>query len=325
LKVLLTGANGFVGSHVLDRLRSRGVSTAVLLRPCSDKTFIQPHLASVEVRPGTVTDRESLRRAVTGITHVIHCAGLTKARSRAEFLEVNEGGTRNLVDAANAESCLQRLVHISSLAAIGPAGAAKPAREGDVPHPVSDYGRSKLAAELAVRSCCRAEFVVVRPPAVYGPRDTAFLSLFKAVKNHILPLTSAAQSLSLVLVTDLAEAIVACLDHPTACRRAYFAAGPEVTTGRGMAEEIAAQLGCWTIPIPMPTAMVWSACLYGEVLSRLTHKARMLNLQKFAELRAPGWVCDTSLLQREVGYECKTGLKEGMARTIAWYRDKGWL
>jgi nucleoside-diphosphate-sugar epimerase len=325
LKVLLTGANGFVGSHVLDRLRAKGVPTAVLLRPSSDKSLILPHLASVEVRMGTIIDRDILHRALAGITHVIHCAGLTKARRRAEFFEVNEGGTRNLVEAVNAQPNPPKLVHISSLAAIGPAGAAQPARENDTPHPVSDYGRSKLAAESAVREHCRAEFTVIRPPAVYGPRDSAFLSLFKAIKSHVLPLTSASQALSLVFVADLAGAIIACLDHPATRQKAYFASAPEITTGRAMAEEIAAQMGCWTVPCPMPTVLLWPACFFGEVWSALTRKARMVNLQKFAELRAPGWVCDASLLQREVGYECKTRLKEGIAQALTWYREKGWL
>jgi nucleoside-diphosphate-sugar epimerase len=326
LKVLLTGANGFVGSHVLDNLRARGVPTAVLLRPSCDKGFIQPHLASVETRTGTITDPDSLRRAMAGVTHVIHCAGLTRARSKSEFFEVNQAGTRNVIEAANAQSDrVRRLLHVSSLAAIGPAGAAKPAREEDAPHPVSEYGKSKLAAELEVRSHCRAEFVIVRPPAVYGPRDNAFLSLFKAVNNHLLPRTSASQTLSLVFVADLAHAIVTCLDHPAAGGKAYFVASPEITTGRGMAQEIAAQIGHWTIPCPMPVALFWPVCVLGELWSRLTRKARMLNLQKFAELRAPGWVCDPSLLRREVGCECKTLLKEGVMHSLAWYREKGWL
>ncbi len=122
MKILLTGASGFVGSHILDSLRGRGLATVLLLRPTSNRQFIASHLPDVEVRPGSIGDPESLRQAMAGITHVIHCAGATKAGRVAEFYEVNQGGTRNVVSAVNAQAGqVQRLVHISSLAAAGPA------------------------------------------------------------------------------------------------------------------------------------------------------------------------------------------------------------
>lgn len=325
MKVLLTGANGFVGSHVLDSLQARGVPTAILLRSSADTSFIQQHLASVEVRAGSISHLESVQAATSGITHVIHCAGLTKARSAAEFYDINQGGTRNMVLATNAQPGIQRFVHVSSLAAAGPANATNPAREDDAPHPVSTYGKSKLAGETEVRQTCRTDFAIIRPPAVYGPRDRAFLSLFKAISSHLLPRTNAGQALSLVFVKDLAEAIVTCLAHPNATRKTYFAAAPEVTNAREMAEVIAAQLGKWTLPLPLPPALLWPVCLFQECLSHLTGKASIVNLQKFAELRAPGWVCNASLLKQDTGFECGVRMNEGIARTVAWYREHKWL
>ena len=325
MKVLLTGASGFVGSHVLDSLRTRGIPTAILLRPTSDRQFIQPHLATVELHNGSIGNVESLKSAMPGITHVIHCAGLTRARTSSEFSEVNQIGTRNVITAINAQAGVKRLVHISSLAAIGPAGRDQPAREDDTPHPVSHYGKSKLAGETEVRQHCRTEFVLLRPPAVYGPRDNAFLSLFQAVKRHLLPRPSATQALSLVFVKDLADAIVACLDHPAAGGKAYFVSGREVATARDLADEIAAQFNHWTVPVPLPPVLLWPVCLFRELWSHLTRRASLLNLQKFAELRAPGWVCDPSRLEREVGFTCNTKLKEGVARTLLWYREQRWL
>jgi nucleoside-diphosphate-sugar epimerase len=326
LKVLLTGASGFVGSHILDRLRADGVATALLLRPSSDRRWLEPHLPSVEVRPGSISDPASLRAALTSITHVIHCAGCTRARSPAEFDEVNHIGTRNVVEAVNAQAGgVRRLLHVSSLAVTGPATPAQPAREDDAPHPISDYGKSKLAGEMEVRSGCRGEYVILRPPAVYGPRDYAFLSMFKAVNHHLLPRPSKTQGLSLVYVKDLAEAIVTCLDHPAAGGKTYFVAAREVVTGRQMAEQIAAQINRWTVPCPLPAALLWPVCQFQEMLSHLTGKPALLNRQKFAELSAPGWVCDPSRLQREVGYECRTALKQGIAETLSWYRQEHWL
>ncbi|MGO8677037.1 MAG: NAD-dependent epimerase/dehydratase family protein [Limisphaerales bacterium] len=321
MKILLTGANGFVGSHVLDTLRAHELPAAILLRPSANRRFIQSHLSYAEVRSGAITDPASLSQAMTGITHVIHCAGCTRAARISDFYEVNQGGTANVVQAANAQPGFRRLVHLSSLAACGP---ANPAREEDDPHPVSDYGKSKLAGELEVRRHCRQEFVIVRPPAVYGPRDGEFLRLFKAVKAHLLPRPSR-QLLSLVFVEDLARAVVACLEHPAAAGKTGFAANPEVVTARAMAAEIAAQMGGWTLPLPLPTALLWPLCLAYEIASRLTGKPSVLSLQKFAELRAPAWVCDPGLLERETGCRCPTTLKAGIGRTLAWYRQERWV
>ena len=323
---MLTGASGFVGSHILDSLRSRGLPTALLLRPTSNQRFITRHLADVEVRPGSIADPQSLRQALAGITHVIHCAGATRAVGVSGFYEVNQDGTRNVVSAVNEQpGQVRRLVHISSLAAAGPASREKPAREEDAPQPVSEYGKSKLAGELEVRNHCRAEHVILRPPAVYGPRDGEFLRLFRAVKQHLLPRMSGSQALSLVFVKDLAEAVVTCLSHPAAAGKTYFVAAREIVTARRMAEEVAAQMSVWTLPLPLPAALLWPICLAAETWSRLTGKPSVLSLQKFAELRAPGWVCDPTRLERETGSACATALKPGIADTLRWYRQENWL
>ena len=323
---MLTGASGFVGSHILDSLRARGLATVLLLRPTSNTQFFASHLPEVELRPGSIGDPESLRQAMVGITHVIHCAGATKASRLSGFYEANHAGTRNVVSAVNANgSQVQRLVHISSLAAAGPALRNAPACDGDPPHPVSEYGKSKLAGELEVRNHCRAEHVILRPPAVYGPRDAEFLRLFQAVKHHLLPKPSGAQALSLVFVKDLAEAVVTCLTHPAAAGKTYFVSAREVVTARRMAEEVADQMSVWTLPLPVPTAVFWLMCMGGEVTARLTGKPSVLSLQKFAELRAPGWVCDPTRLERETGCACLTTLMPGVAQTLTWYRQHHWL
>jgi nucleoside-diphosphate-sugar epimerase len=327
MKVLLTGANGFVGSHVLDTLRARGITTAVLLRPAGSKRFIQAHLPDLEARSGSLDDAQRLGAAMWDITHVIHCAGCTKALRVSEFHEVNHVGTRHVVEAVNQQQGrIQRLVHISSLAAGGPGTPDKPARENDPPKPVSEYGKSKLAGEQEVRGACEAEHVILRPPAVYGPRDTAFLPLFKAVKAHVLPrIGSGRLALSLVFVKDLAEAVVTCLTHPAVPGKTFYVASPEVTSAPALAGEIAAQMKAWTLPVPLPVAALWVVCCLQEAVSRLTGKPSMLSRQKWAELRAPGWVCDPGRLRQEAGFVCANTLKSGIPTTLAWYRQQGWL
>jgi nucleoside-diphosphate-sugar epimerase len=325
LKVLLTGASGFVGSHVLDTLLARGLSVAVLLRTSSDRTFLSHSLSKVEVRSGSISDLESLKAALNGVTHVIHCAGATKAARISDFYRTNQDGTRNIVEAVNATPGVERLVHISSLAAAGPGTPSQPIRETDSPHPVSEYGKSKLAGEREVIQHCRRDYVIIRPPAVYGPRDAGFFTLFQAVSRHILPRPSARQALSLIFVRDLAEAIVTAALSPVASGKIYFASGPEIVTGRSMAEEIKKQMGTWTIPLPLPVALFWPVCLARQTITIVTGKPDVLSLQKFAELRAPGWVCDSSAIQRDLGVQCAMGLAAGIKESLEWYRRERWL
>ena len=327
MKVLLTGASGFVGSHILDSLRARGIATVVLLRPTSNKRFIEAHLPHPDVRTGSVGDPQSLAAAVQDVTHVVHCAGCTGALHISEFYEVNQTGTRHVVKAINQQQGrIERLVHISSLAAAGPALPDRPAREDEPPNPISEYGKSKLAGEQEVQGACKSEYVILRPPAVFGPRDTAFLPLFKAVRAHLLPrFGNGRQALSLVFVKDLAEAAVTCLAHPAAAGKTFYVASPEVTTARGLTDEIAAQMKTWTLTFPVPMAALQLLCCLQEAVSRLTQRPGMLSRQKYAELRAPGWVCDPTRLRQELGFACGTTLKTGIAETLAWYRQQGWL
>lgn len=327
MKVLLTGANGFVGSHILDRLLVQQVDVVVLLRASSDRKFIAAQLAKTDVRTGGIDQPKTLDAALEGVTHVIHCAGATKALNAEGFFAVNQTGTRNLVAAVNRRGGqIQRFVHISSLAAAGPATSDKPKREADVPAPVSDYGRSKLAAEREVIDGCKVDWTIIRPPAVYGPRDAEFLRLFKAVKSHVLPrFGGGRQQLTLVYVEDLAAAIVAALTHSNASREVFFAGSPAVVTAAELAQCIATESGGWTIPLPLPNFILCAACQVAEFKSRVTKRANVLNAQKWAELKAPGWVCDVTRFRSEVGYECRTTLREGIVKTRDWYRAQGWL
>jgi nucleoside-diphosphate-sugar epimerase len=348
LKVLLTGASGFVGSHILDALSARGIATVLLLRSTSDRQFISGALSDsppgpassptnlnqpqpgasgrVQIRTGSIGEVESLNSALEDVTHVVHCAGCIKASRNPQFYEINQVGTRNVVSAANSRGGqIQRVVHISSLAVNGPATPHRPAREEDPPHPISEYGKSKLAGELEIRDHCRIPFTILRPPSVYGPRDRGFFPIFKAIRSHVLPRPSAAQALSLVYGPDLAQAVLPCLEHPAAVGKTYFVAHQEITTARLMVDEIATQVRHWAVPLPLPPPLLWPICLGQEIVSRLTGKPMQLNLQKYAELRAPGWVCDAGRITWELGVRCETGLQKGIAETLKWYQQSGWL
>lgn len=325
--VLLTGASGFIGNRFLAALQERQVPTAILLRPAASQRLLAGPQPYGEVRVGTLGDAASLDRALEGITQVLHCAGKTKALRTEEFHEVNTLGTRNLIEAIRRRGKqVSRFVHLSSLAACGPAIASAPAREDDPPAPVSDYGRSKLAAEQVIARLCPVPYVILRPGGVYGPGDSDFLQLFRMVGAHLIPtFAGGRQPLSLVYVDDLATLAMRCLTTAVGAGRVYHVAHPTVVTAGELAQEIARQMGSWTVPLPLPKAALGLVAAVQDLISRWTKKPGILCRERCCEVRAPGWVCDTSRLRHELGWQCATALPEGIRQTLAWYRAKGWL
>ena len=327
MKVLLTGASGFVGSHILDLLVAQNIPTAILLRSTSRHRFIEAHLPRVDVRVGSVSEPASLPAALAGITHVIHCAGCTKAIGSSEYYRINRDGARNLIEAVNRyQSEIRQFILISSLAASHPACDDAPAREDDEPAPVTEYWRSKLAGERVLQEHAQVPYTILRPAAVYGPRDGDFLLMFKAARARWVPsFGGGRQQLSLVYVEDVAQAVLACLKGPAPENRLYNVAHAEVLTAHALTAEIGRQLGINTIQFPLPTPLLWPVCLVGEAITRISGRPSIVNLQKYPELAAPGWVCDNRRLYDALHYEPATGLQEGLAKTLSWYRQQGWL
>ncbi|HNQ89646.1 MAG TPA: NAD-dependent epimerase/dehydratase family protein [Verrucomicrobiota bacterium] len=327
MRVLVTGATGFVGSHVVDRLAARECPTVILLRQTSSRRFLEAHHGRLEVHEGSLQDPATLDAAVAGVTHVVHCAGLTRALHRTDFDAVNHRGTVRLLDALRRHATgLERFVLVSSLAAHGPASNTLPARETDPPRPVSAYGSSKLHAEEAVRTQCPSGFVILRPPAVYGPRDLEFLRLFRAAQTGLVPsIGGGRQELTLVYAPDLAEALVHCLTHPAAAGKTYHVGAPEVVTAANLAREIGAVLGRRPRFLPIPAPLVPLVCQIAALGARCRRRPSLLAHDKHRELLALGWVADTTRLEAETGFSCPTRLRPGLEHTAAWYRAHRWI
>jgi len=327
LKVLLTGANGFVGSRILRRLRASGINVAILVRPTSDLGLLRDVLEGVELRHGSLDGGTGVASAVEGVTHVIHCAGKTKALHAREFEAVNVEGTRHLLKAVQSHpDQVQRLVLISSLAASGPSRDGIPVRETDPPRPVSAYGRSKLAGEAEVRQDCPVPWVILRPGGVYGPGDRDFLQLFQSVQRGLCPqFGGGIQRLNLLYVEDLAEVAVKCLTHDLALgRTAHVAHASEVTAGE-LAQVVARVLGARARTLSLPRWTLVPISWVGELSAHLTGRPGILSVDRRHELMATGWTCDTTVLRRDLGLDCPTSLEEGLRQTAEWYRATGWL
>lgn len=327
MKVFLTGASGFVGSHVLDALLFGHHEVSILLQRTSNTRFISRHLGAVAVHFGSLDDVPLLAKAMSGVEAVIHCAGKIKALHSSEFYQVNRAGTRNVVMAANAcGQSLRRLVYISSQAVSGPGDLSHPVEETGDPHPVSVYGRSKWLGETEVRLHCRVPWTILRPAAVYGPRDAEFLNLFQKIKQRFMPLISGPKrSLNMVYGPDAAAAVLCSIMDDRGTGKTYHVAAEPPCTDEEFMQEIARSLNVRPFRLRIPRTLLYLGCSIQEVLSRMTGRPNMLSRQKLPELLAPGWVCSTERIRKDLGFAAPTPLKEGIRQTLEWYRGEGWL
>jgi nucleoside-diphosphate-sugar epimerase len=326
VRVLLTGANGFIGSHVLDGLLESGAEATILLRTTSDTRFVERRLPAVQVQYGDVQAPGALREACRGAQVVIHCAGKTKALRKRDYFAVNADGTRNLVEACNAAGSVEQLVLISSLAVSGPGLPADPAREEEPPRPVSVYGRSKALGERHVRDLCRVPYTILRPAAVYGPRDGDLLLAFKMVKRGIMPLIGGGrQPVSLVYVGDVVEGVLRSIGAAAGIGGTYHLAHPVPWTQRALLATIAEAIGVEPRRIVVPAAVLYPLCLVRWIWSRIAARPSIMSLEKIPEYAAPGWACATDRAARDLGFVARVGLEEGVRRTLSWYEGEGWL
>lgn len=328
MKILLTGGSGFLGSYVAEQLTAEGHAVRALVRPKSNKKLLEA-LPGLELAHGAVDDRDSVFAAVAGVDAVVHVAGVVKAVDAAEFAAVNTQGTVNLLDAAEAKApALKRFVLVSSLAAIGPSEDGKPVADDAPPHPVTHYGRSKLAAEQAALARKeRLPVTIIRPPMIYGPRDTETLAFFTSVKNGVLPLLGdGSNTLSVVYGADAAAAVVRAVTAQVPSGSAFFVEDGKVLVWREALAEVEAALGRRAfVRFGLPMGVVTVAAAATQAWAKVSGKAQMLTLDKVNELKQQHWVCSGEGARKLLGWAPKTSWAEGARLAAEWYRKEGWL
>jgi nucleoside-diphosphate-sugar epimerase len=324
-KVLITGATGFVGSHVLDHLVRGGHPIRALVRPTSDTTKLAE--IGAELVPGGLHDTASLGVAVRDVDVIIHQAAVTHARSEAEYHRVNEAGTRDLLNAAlGTTPPPRRFLYLSSLAAAGPSYDGKPVEPEDEPRPLTAYGRSKLGGERAcLEAHQRIEVVILRAPAVYGPGDRELLRFFRLAARGILPVpTGSPRPVQMVHVDDLARAIALGTQAPGAAGIMHIA-DPDPRPWEEVARMVAAAVGAKARVVRIPAGLVRAAAATVEGMMRVLGKSSLLNRDKAEELLAPAWLCETDRARTALGFESRIPLGRGLHDTARWYKDNAWL
>jgi len=336
MKALVTGASGFVGSHLVERLVREGVEVVCQVRETRLRRSYGGQASRpdwleglpVERRVADLGDAESLARAVRGVDYVFHVAALLRARTERAYNAVNVEGTRNLLEAAE-RACpdLRRFVYVGSLASAGPCQTPQPLDESADTHPISFYGTSKLAAErLVLDAGNRMPAAVVRPPAVYGPRDTSFLSLFAIARRYgIVPVIgSPSKELTLAYVTDVVDCLWRTATADAARGQVYFV-GSGTHTWREVGNAVEQALGRRLRRPRMPAILARLAGEFGELKWTLTGTPQVICRRKINDVLQQRWTCSWAKATRELDYAPQVTLNNGMRETVRWYEGTGWL
>lgn len=321
--VALTGGTGFVGSHLVDTLCGAGLRPRILVRDADNPRWI----AGVEADwiVGSLEDPDSLSRLVDGAGTVIHLAGVLRAGRESEFDEGNRQGTANLVAAIEDVAPKTHLVHVSSLAATGPSSEPEGRAPNDPPAPISAYGRSKLGGETEVAALGRSTWwCILRPPAVYGPRDTDIFEFFKMASKGLAAIPAGERWLTMVYVADVVRAVLAAAavgDHGAI----YHLGEPSPQRLDDIFDQLAAGGAGRVRIVRVPPAIIRVAGAAGSALQRLGWRRWPLTLDKTTELLASHWTAQTSTSLDALGLGSGTLFARGAATTWRWYRLKRWV
>src|ERR1051326_7881449 len=326
MRVLITGATGFIGSHLAETLSARGDSIRCLVRQTSDLKWIQ-HLP-IEYIYGDLFDPKILREAVTGMDAVYHLAGVTKARTKPEYFQGNQIATRNLLEATlEANPKIPRFIHISSQTAVGPSVNGTAVNEDSPCHPITTYGMSKLEAE---KECLKLQdklpITIIRAPAVYGPRDKDVFEFFNTMNRGLQPMIGFNdKTVSLIHVKDLVDGIVLAGGHPKAIGQTYFISSERFYDWKEVGEVTGRIMNKKAIRIRIPEFAVYAIGAMSELVGFMTRKAMLLNLEKVRDIVQQAWTCDVSKAKQDLGFHESCTLETGIKNTVEWYRKQGWL
>lgn len=320
--VLVTGATGFVGSHLVDALRARGDAVRAVVRP----TSVTHHLvaAGAEIVRPDLGSAHAIGAAMQGVDVVYHLAAATRARDEREYRRANVDTTAAVMQAAAAQPGPPRVVVLGSLAAVGPTPDGRPVSEDAPPRPLTAYGRTKLEAERVALAFTNVPVVVLRAPAVYGPRDRDLFTFFRLAALGIMPTpTGPDRPVQLIHVHDLVRALLAAGESDRT-GRVYHVADPSIRPWSEVVALIARAVGRRPVRVPIPRLALRLAAHASEKIARLGSRATIFNRDKVEELLAPGWICSTERAERELGFRTTIALEQGIAATAAWYRAEGW-
>ena len=331
MKILVTGASGFIGSFIVEEALRREMEVWAAVRKSSSKKYLtDKRINFIELN---LSSQKELEKQLAGheFDYVVHAAGATKCLHTDDFFKVNTDGTRHLVQALLAlKMPIRRFVYLSSLSVFGAIKEQQPYQEiseHDHPRPNTAYGKSKLMAEQYLDSIGNDfPYIILRPTGVYGPREKDYFLMAKSIKGHTdFSVGFKRQDITFVYVTDVVQAVFLALDHGRDGRK-YFLSDGNVYQSSDFSNLIHDCLGRpWWIRIKAPVWVLRLVTFFGEHIGRITGKISALNNDKYNILKQRNWRCNIEPTVDEFGFHPQVDLAEGTRRTIAWYRENNWL
>ena len=335
MKILVTGASGFIGSFIVEEGLSRGYEVWAGVRGSSSRKFLRDE--RINFINLDFNDADKLRSQLNAFAaehgrwdYVVHAAGVTKCLDSNDFVRVNYDGTRNFVAMLHACNMVpERFIYLSSLSVFGPVREQQPysaITDADTPCPNTAYGKSKLLAEEYIKSCGLMPYVIFRPTGVYGPRERDYFKMVQSISSHIdFSVGYKPQVITFIYVKDLVKAIYAAIDKGVA-NRCYFVSEPQGYDSRSFSDYIQAELGKrFVLHIKAPLWVLKVISLCAEKISLLTKKPSTLNGDKYKIMKQRNWLCDTTPMEKELDFTIDYDLQKGTKEMIAWYKKEKWL
>lgn len=335
MKVLVTGASGFIGSFVVEKGLEKGFTLWAGMRGGSSRRYLKDERINfIEL---DFLSKERLMEQLLAFKashgtwdYIVHAAGVTKCLDKKEFFKVNYEGTRNFVDALVLAGMQPRkFIYLSSLSIFGPLHEQQPYTpilESDTPAPNTAYGESKVLAERYVMENAQFPYIILRPTGVYGPRERDYYQMAVSIKNHIdFAVGYRPQVITFIYVKDLVKAIYMAMESRVE-NRCYFVSEPQGYSCRAFSDCIQHEMGIrGVLHIKAPVWVLKVACLCAGWFSHLTGKPGTLNGDKYKIMKQRNWLCDTAPIEQELGFSIDYPLKDGVKETVEWYKKEKWL
>lgn len=323
---VVTGASGFVGSHLVDRLLQMGHHVICILRKSSSKRWLEGKL--VEIVDCGLFDKDSLKDVLKDADYLFHVAGVVKAKTNEEYIQGNVESTRVLLDIlTEVNPKIKRVIIVSSQTACGPSLDGSPCTEKTKEHPITRYGKSKYAQEQLAHSYMdQLSISIVRAVAVFGPRDTEIYLVFKTYKQGFMGLIGFNKKLvNLIHVYDLVDGIVLAATNDKAIGQTYFIGSEEYYNWVQIGDVFSRAMGRKALIIRVPHFLVFTVAVFAELFALFSSKAATFNIEKAKDFVQKYWTCDVSKAVSEIGFRQKISLEEGIKQTADWYRKVKWL